>query len=181
VADGCGLGGSGEVDRLIRPGQVERLVRLGSEDLCRKSRVFGVPRIGQRLGKIPLGQAVLVAVVGNPAGQLGQFTARGGELPPCLFLLAAGREQARDVIVQVGHDRAAELAPAEPVVHLPVGVCQLADRVDVRASYFACPGGGGRAGGRAGEQLSAGLEAVRQRRVAAPGARRAHRRGERAA
>jgi hypothetical protein len=55
VADGCGLCGSGEVDRLIRPGQVERLVRLGSEDLCRKSRVAGMPRIGQRLGEISLG------------------------------------------------------------------------------------------------------------------------------
>jgi hypothetical protein len=67
VADGRSLGGSGEVDRLIWPGQVERLVRLGSEDLRRKSRVTGVPRIGQRLGEVPLGQAVLVAVVGNPA------------------------------------------------------------------------------------------------------------------
>jgi hypothetical protein len=33
VADGRGLGGSGEIDRLIRPGQVERLVRLCGEDL----------------------------------------------------------------------------------------------------------------------------------------------------
>ncbi len=71
MADGCGLGGPGEVDRLIRPGQVERLVRLGSEDLRRKSWVAGVPRIGQRLSEIPLGEAVLAAVVGNPSGQLG--------------------------------------------------------------------------------------------------------------
>ena len=71
MADGRGLGGSSEVDRFSRPGQVERLVRLGSEDLCRESWVTGVPRIGERLSEIPLGQAVLVAVVSNPAGQLG--------------------------------------------------------------------------------------------------------------
>jgi hypothetical protein len=78
VADGCGLGGPGEVDRLIRPGQVERLVCLGSEDLRRKSWVAGVPRIGQCLSEIPLGEALLVAVVRNPAGQLGQLSTSSG-------------------------------------------------------------------------------------------------------
>jgi hypothetical protein len=68
VADGCGLGGSGEVDRLIRPGQVECLMSLGGEDLSGKRGIVGVSRIGQRLGEIPLGKAILVAVVGNPAG-----------------------------------------------------------------------------------------------------------------
>jgi hypothetical protein len=68
VADGCGLGGSGEVDRLIRPGQVEGLVRLGGEDLGREGMVVGMPRVGQGLGEVTLGQAVLVAVVGDPAG-----------------------------------------------------------------------------------------------------------------
>ena len=156
VADGCGLGGPGEVDRLIRPGQVERLVRLGGEDLRRECMVVGVPRVGQGLGEVPLGQAVLVAVVGDPAGQLRQLAARGGELPAGLFPVAAGGEQARDVIVQVGHDRGAELAPAEPVVHLPVGAGQLADRVDVGAPYLARAGGGGGGGGRAGEPAQRG-------------------------
>jgi hypothetical protein len=41
VADGCGLGGPGEVNRLIRAGQVERLVRMGGEDLCRKGMRAG--------------------------------------------------------------------------------------------------------------------------------------------
>jgi hypothetical protein len=68
VADGCGLGSPGEVDRLIRPGQVEGLVRLGGEDLRGEGVVVGVPRVGQRLGEVPLGQSVLVAVVGDPAG-----------------------------------------------------------------------------------------------------------------
>jgi hypothetical protein len=66
MADGCGLGGSGEVDRLIGPGQVERLVRLGGEDLRSEGMIVGVPRIGQGLGEVPLGQAMLVTVVGNP-------------------------------------------------------------------------------------------------------------------
>jgi hypothetical protein len=43
VSDGCGLGGAGEVDRLIRPGQVERLVRLAGENLSRERMVVGVP------------------------------------------------------------------------------------------------------------------------------------------
>jgi hypothetical protein len=68
VADGCGLGGAGEVDRLIRPRQVERLVRLAGENLSRERMVTGVPRVGQGLGEVPLGQAVLVAVVGDPSG-----------------------------------------------------------------------------------------------------------------
>jgi len=73
VADGCGRGGSDEVDRLIQPGQVERLVRLGGEDLRRRRMVTSVPRAGQDLGGVPLGQAVLVTVVGDPAGQLRQL------------------------------------------------------------------------------------------------------------
>jgi hypothetical protein len=43
VADGCGLGGASEVDRLIRAGQVEGLVRLGGEDLRGEGVVVGVP------------------------------------------------------------------------------------------------------------------------------------------
>jgi hypothetical protein len=93
MADGCGLGGPGQVDRFIRSGQVERLVRLGGENLCRKGMVVGMPRVGQGLGEVPLGQSVLVAVVGDPAGQLGQLAARGGELPARFFLVAAGGEQ----------------------------------------------------------------------------------------
>ncbi|HEY1000047.1 MAG TPA: hypothetical protein VGD83_10435 [Streptosporangiaceae bacterium] len=73
VADGCGRGGSGEVDRLIQPGQVERLVRLGGENLRRRRMVASVPRAGQDLGGVPLGQAVLVTVVGDQAGQLRQL------------------------------------------------------------------------------------------------------------
>jgi hypothetical protein len=156
VADGCGLGGSGEVDRLIRPGQVERLVRLGGEDLRCEGVVVGVPRVGQGLGEVPLGQSVLVAVVGDPAGQLGQLPARGGELPARFFLVAAGGEQPGDVIVKVGHDRAAELASAEPVIHLPVGMRQVADRVDVGVSDLASPGGGGGGCGRTGEPAQRG-------------------------
>ena len=73
VADGCGRGGSDEVDRLIQPGQVERLVRLGGENLRRRRMVTSVPRAGQDLGGVPLGQAVLVTVVGDPADQLRQL------------------------------------------------------------------------------------------------------------
>jgi hypothetical protein len=39
VSDGCRLGGAGKVDRLVRPGQAERLVRLAGEDL-RRGRPF---------------------------------------------------------------------------------------------------------------------------------------------
>jgi len=67
VADGCGLGGPCQVDRLIRPGQVQGLVRLGGKNLRRKGMVVGVPRVGQGLGEVPLGQSVLVAVIGDPA------------------------------------------------------------------------------------------------------------------
>jgi len=35
VPDGSGLGGSREVDCLVWPGEVERLVRLSGKDLCR--------------------------------------------------------------------------------------------------------------------------------------------------
>jgi hypothetical protein len=45
VADGCGLGIPGEVDRLIWPGQVQGLVCLG-EDLGREGMIVGVPRVG---------------------------------------------------------------------------------------------------------------------------------------
>ena len=89
MADGGGLGGSGEVDRLIWPGQVERLVGLGSEDLRCQGRVAGVPRVGECLGEVSLGEAVLITVVGNPAGQLRQLAACGGELPAGLFPVAA--------------------------------------------------------------------------------------------
>jgi hypothetical protein len=51
-----------------------------------------MPRIGKGLGEVPLGQAMLVTVVGNPASQLRQLSARGGELPAGLFLVAAGCE-----------------------------------------------------------------------------------------
>jgi hypothetical protein len=73
VADGCGRGGSDEVDRLIQPGQVECLVRLGGENLRRRRMVTSVPRVGQDLVGVPLGQAVLVTVAGDPAGQLRQL------------------------------------------------------------------------------------------------------------
>jgi hypothetical protein len=118
--------------------------------------VVGVPRVGQGLGEVSLGQSVLVAVVGDPAGQLRQLPARGGELSAGLLLVAAGGEQPGDVIVEVGHDRAAELAAAEPVVHFPVRVRQFADRVDVGASHLAYPGGGGGGGGRTGEPAQRG-------------------------
>lgn len=42
MSDGCGLGGAGEVDRLIRPGQLERLVRLAGENFGRECMVTGV-------------------------------------------------------------------------------------------------------------------------------------------
>ena len=48
MADGCGLGGAGEVDRLVRPGRLARLVRLAGENLGRKCMVTGVPRAGMR-------------------------------------------------------------------------------------------------------------------------------------
>ena len=62
-----GLGGSGQIDRLIWPGQIKRLVGLGSEDLRRQGRIVGMPCVGERLGEIPLRETMLIAVVGNPA------------------------------------------------------------------------------------------------------------------
>jgi len=58
VADGRSLGGSGEIDRLIRPGQVERLVRLAGENLSRECMVVGVPRVGQGLDEVALGRSL---------------------------------------------------------------------------------------------------------------------------
>ena len=78
------------VSEVLGPGQpcgdvAILLVSLAGEDLSRERTVTGVPRVGQGLGEVPLGQAVLVAVVGDPAGLMGQPPARGGELPAGLF------------------------------------------------------------------------------------------------
>jgi hypothetical protein len=54
--------------------------------------VVGVPRVGQGLGEVSLGQSVLVAVVGDPGGQLRQLAARGGELSASFFPVAVGGE-----------------------------------------------------------------------------------------
>jgi hypothetical protein len=40
-------------------------MRLGGEDLRRKRMVVGMPRVGRGLSEVPLGHAVLVAVVGE--------------------------------------------------------------------------------------------------------------------
>ena len=61
------------VSEVLGPGQpcgdvAILLVSLGGENLRRECMVVGVPRVGQGLGEVPLGQAVLVAVVGDPAG-----------------------------------------------------------------------------------------------------------------
>jgi hypothetical protein len=77
VPEGSGLGGSGKVDGLTWAGQVESLMGLGSEDLRSQRRVIGVARIRQCLRKVPLGNAVFVAVVGDPAGQLRQLATCG--------------------------------------------------------------------------------------------------------
>ena len=44
------------------------------------------------------------------------------------------------MIIQIGHDRAAQPAAAQPVVHFPVGVRQVPDRADVSAPDPAQPG-----------------------------------------
>lgn len=68
VPDSSGLGCPGKVDGLIRTGQVESLVCLGSQNLRSQSRVTGMTRVGQCLRQVPLGDTVLVAVVSHPPG-----------------------------------------------------------------------------------------------------------------
>ena len=94
VADGRRLRGPGQIDGLASASQIQCLMCLCGKDFRGETRIGGVPRIRQCLGEIPLGEAVFVIVVGNPAGQLGQLTTSCGELPAGLFPVGAGREQA---------------------------------------------------------------------------------------
>jgi hypothetical protein len=74
---------------------------------------------------------MLVAVIGSPAGQLRQLTAHRCQVAAGALAVTAGGQQPGDVVVQVGREIGAEPAPAQSVVHFSVGLCQVADGVDV--------------------------------------------------
>ena len=82
VFDGRGPGEAGQIDGLARPGQVESLVRLRGEDLRAQGVVADVAGAGEHLGQVPLGDAVLAAVVGHPAGRRSWVGSGPGRIRP---------------------------------------------------------------------------------------------------
>jgi hypothetical protein len=94
-------------------------VRLGGEHLG-QGVVAAMPSVCEGLGEVALGETVLVTVVGDPPGELGQFLACRGQVAAGLLAVGAGGQQGGDLLVEVAGDGLADLAAAEPVVDLSV-------------------------------------------------------------
>ena len=101
--------------------------------------------------QVPLGEAVLLEVVGHPAGEPGELGRGRGELAPGRLTVRALAQQRGHGGVQVAHHRPPDVPAPVPVVQLAERARYLADRGHVGDPDPARARGGDPLAGRLGE------------------------------